>query len=177
MMSFFVTSTGNGAMGGNFGGIAGADQKCQTLATGKGLGGKTWKAYLSVQGTNAKDRIGAGPWYNQKNKMVAADVAALHANNFNLAEADILDENGVAVPQAERGILTGSNRNGTANGNRCNNWTSNAGVEDAEFGRSDSSATNNTNDRWNGGGTTNGCAQNDLTDSNSTGRIYCFASN
>jgi len=36
-MSFFVSSTGSG-MGGNLGGLAGADKHCQTLAAKAGAG-------------------------------------------------------------------------------------------------------------------------------------------
>ena len=39
-MTFFVTSTGPGK-GADLGGIAGADQQCQTLAEGAGAGEKT----------------------------------------------------------------------------------------------------------------------------------------
>jgi hypothetical protein len=46
-MSFFITSKGVGN-GGNLGGLQGADQHCQTLATAVGAGGKTWRAYLST---------------------------------------------------------------------------------------------------------------------------------
>ena len=44
----FVSSTSSSA---NLGGIAGADSTCQTLANTAGLGGSTWKAWLSVSGT------------------------------------------------------------------------------------------------------------------------------
>ena len=47
-MTFFVTSstpTGTG----NLGGLAGADQICQNLATAVGAGNRTWHAYLSTQ--------------------------------------------------------------------------------------------------------------------------------
>ena len=60
---FFVTSVGIGN-GGNLGGLAGADNHCQTLAQAAGAGAKTWRAYLSTQAadgqpaTNARDRIG-----------------------------------------------------------------------------------------------------------------------
>ena len=59
-MSFFVTSTGSGAMGGNLGGLAGADARCEMLAAAVGAGGKGWRAYLSTEmaAVNAKDRIG-----------------------------------------------------------------------------------------------------------------------
>src|SRR5258708_1578762 len=77
-MSFFVTSVGMGH-GANLGGVAGADAHCQQLATAVGAGGKTWHAYLSTQArggqpaVNARDRIGAGPWYNAKGEMIARD--------------------------------------------------------------------------------------------------------
>lgn len=47
-MSFFVTSVGSG-MGGDLGGIAGADAHCQTLATAVGAGNQQWHAYLSTE--------------------------------------------------------------------------------------------------------------------------------
>src|SRR5260221_4723907 len=81
--SFFVTSVGIGN-GGNLGGLAGADNYCQTLARAAGADGKTWHAYLSNQaadGTpavNAPDRIGKGPWQNVKGVGIAEDVTELH---------------------------------------------------------------------------------------------------
>ena len=78
--SFFLTSNGIGN-GGNLGGLAGADNHCQTLAQAAGAGGKTWRAYLSTQAAdgapavNARDRIGKGPWKNAKGAVVAKDVA------------------------------------------------------------------------------------------------------
>lgn len=59
-MSFFVTSAGSGD-GGNLGGLAGADAICQQLAEAAGSTGQSWKAYLSAEGVNARDRIGTGP--------------------------------------------------------------------------------------------------------------------
>ena len=67
-MTFFVTSEPIGD-GGNLGGLAGADAHCQALASAVGAGDRTWRAYLSTQARpgqpaiNARDRIGAGPWY------------------------------------------------------------------------------------------------------------------
>ena len=67
-MTFFVTSEPSGD-GGNLGGLAGADAHCQALASAVGAGDRTWRAYLSTQARpgqpaiNARDRIGAGPWY------------------------------------------------------------------------------------------------------------------
>ena len=82
-MGFFVTSTpiGDGA---NLGGVQGADAHCQKLAAASGVAGagdRVWRAYLSTQGpnaVNARDRIGAGPWFNARGQQIAANVAELH---------------------------------------------------------------------------------------------------
>src|SRR5260370_5231275 len=96
--SFFVTSTGIGN-GANLGGLAGADNYCQTLAQAAGAGAKTWHAYLSTQAAdgkpavNAPDRIGKGPWQNSKGVVIANDVAGLHGAN-NLTKQTALSEQG-----------------------------------------------------------------------------------
>src|SRR5947208_13165924 len=96
--SFFLTSNGIGN-GGNLGGLAGADNHCQTLAQAAGAGGKTWRAYLSTQAAdgapavNARDRIGKGPWKNAKGAVVAKDFAELHGTN-NINKETALTEKG-----------------------------------------------------------------------------------
>ncbi len=90
-MTFFVTSAGIGN-GGNLGGLAGADNHCQTLAQAAGAGAKTWRAYLSTQAVggapavNARDRIGKGPWQNAKGVVIAKDVAELDSDNNNISK-------------------------------------------------------------------------------------------
>src|SRR6202035_5216620 len=86
--TFFITSVGIGN-GANLGGLAGADNHCQTLAQAAGAGAKTWHAYLSTQAAdgqtavNARDRIGKGPWQNSKGITIAKDLDELHgANNL-----------------------------------------------------------------------------------------------
>src|SRR6266704_1887832 len=99
--SFFVTSTPIGN-GGNLGGLAGADNQCQTLAQAAGSGAKTWRAYLSTQAAdgkpavNARDRIGKGPWKNSKGTVVAKDVAELHGAN-GLTKQTALSEKGDVI--------------------------------------------------------------------------------
>ena len=89
-MTFFVTSEPIGN-GGNLGGLAGADAHCQNLAETVAAGDRTWHAYLSTQARpgqpaiNARDRIGAGPWYNSDGVMIARDVAHLHGDTLELA--------------------------------------------------------------------------------------------
>ena len=79
-MGFFVTSTKSKT--GNLGGLAAADRTWQTLAAAVGQGEKTWRAYLSVERdpangnkpTDARDRIGDGPWFNANGLMVGKDL-------------------------------------------------------------------------------------------------------
>ena len=65
-------------------GLAGADKICTMTANMSMPGnGKTWRAFLSVGASapggavNAIDRVGAGPWYDFKGRLVAANRAAL----------------------------------------------------------------------------------------------------
>ena len=121
--SFFVTSEGGGK-GADFGGLAGADKHCQTLAAAVGLGDRTWRAYLSTQASgstpavNARDRIGTGPWRNVKGVVIATNVDELHANN-NLTKQTALTEKGAVVngrgdTPNQHDVLTGTQPNGTA---------------------------------------------------------------
>src|SRR3979490_1895478 len=143
-MTFFITSTTPTGTG-NLGGLAGADQICQNLAAAAGAGNRTWHAYLSTQAqggrpaVNARGRIGAGPWYNAKGAMIAANVADLHGDQQrdrnNIQKATALDEKGQTIKGAgdmpnEHDILTGSDSDGRAftDGidHTCNNWTADA---------------------------------------------------
>ena len=106
--SFFLTSNGIGN-GANLGGLAGADNHCQTLAQAAGSGApKTWRAYLSTQAAdgqpavNAQDRIGKGPWKNAKGVVVAKDVADLHSAGNNLTKQTALSEKGDVINGARR---------------------------------------------------------------------------
>ena len=120
-MSFFVTSVGLGK-GGDLGGLAGADNHCQSLAQAVGAGSKTWRAYLSTQGAggvNAKDRIGNGPWVNAKGVQIAASVAELHSDKNKINKETALDEKGVIIKGRgdtpnQHDVLTGSQQDGTA---------------------------------------------------------------
>src|SRR5260370_965217 len=137
--SFFLTSNGIGN-GANLGGLAGADNHCQTLAQAAGFGApKTSRAYLSTQAAdgapavNARDRIGKGPWRNAKGVVVAKDAEELHGNpNINFDTA--LTANGEQVNSRRlkpnyHDILTGSQADGRAfpadkGDTTCKNWTS-----------------------------------------------------
>jgi hypothetical protein len=203
-MSFFVTSRGSGD-GGNFGGIAGADAFCTTLATAANpaLAAKTWHAYLSTGSEDARDRIGAGPWRNFAGVVIANDVAQLHAQTpgtvnaattgaasettWPLSNTSIaLDETGAAVPAAQpnvlHDILTGSNIDGTVSAmGTCSDWTSNTGTTTNGHSNRTGGGTNNTS--WNFAHAT-GCGQNaagmnfqmgTVSQGGGRGSIYCFA--
>jgi hypothetical protein len=84
-----------------------------------GAGNKTWHAYLSTQARpgqpaiNARDRIGAGPWYNAKGDMIARDLAQLHGDTLELArlgnnitKVSDLTEKGAIVPGLDDGNET-----------------------------------------------------------------------
>ena len=91
-MSFFITSVPKGD-GANYGGIAGADAYCQQLATAAGRGTPvTWHAYMSTQGAgavNARERIGAGPWYNARGQMIGRGVAQIHGDTIEDARMGV----------------------------------------------------------------------------------------
>ena len=188
-MSFFVTSS-NPGKGADFGGLAGADQHCQTLAAAAGAGGKTWRAYLSTTGAgsvNARDRIGRGPWFNAKGSQVAANVDELHGTN-QISKATALDERGQVVMGGGdavnmHDVLTGSTPDGraTAGGTAdttCGNWTK-SGDGSAIVGHHDRRGLDESAaaKSWNSSHGSRGCSLAALKSSGGDGRLYCFAAN
>ena len=135
-MSFFVSSTGSG-MGGNLGGLDGADKHCQTLAAKAGAANRTWRAYLSttMPDVNARDRIGTGPWHNAKGTLIASNVEELHSDKANINNDTALDEQGRPINAQgapnRHDILTGSTVDGKASTMTCQNWTSSASDQNA----------------------------------------------
>jgi hypothetical protein len=193
--SFFITSVGIGN-GANLGGLAGADNHCQTLAQASGAGGKTWHAYLSTQAAdgkpaeNARDRIGKGPWQNAKGVVIAKDVAELHGAN-NLTKQTALTEkgdvnNGRGDTPNRHDMLTGSQGDGTAfaagEDRTCKNWTSSTqgsamlGHAD-RIGLRDDDASKSWNSSHPSRGPDGGCSQKDLISTGGDGLLYCFAAN
>ncbi len=203
LMTFFVTSEPIGD-GGNLGGLEGADAHCQQLATAVGAGEKTWRAYLSTQATpgqpavNARDRIGEGPWFFPKERIldylsrrlsrpliksqIHGDTLLEAQRGSNMSKQFALTErgeliNGIGDPMPMRhDILTGSQPDGTAfppgEDRTCNNWTSNdAGA--AQVGHSD--RIGHGNQSWNSSHATMGCSQEDLVSWGGVGLFYCFA--
>jgi hypothetical protein len=193
--SFFVTSTGIGN-GANLGGLAGADNHCQTLAQAAGSGAKTWHAYLSTQpadgapAVNARDRIGNGPWQNSRGVVIARDVTELHGAN-NLTKQTALSEKGDVIngrgdTPNRHDVLTGSKPDGTAfpagDDRTCKNWTS--GMQGAvmmghsdRIGLRDDDASKSWNSSHPSRGPDGGCSQADLKSTGGDGLLYCFAAN
>jgi hypothetical protein len=185
-MSFFVTSAGPGK-GADLGGVKGADQHCQTLAKAAGAGDKTWRAYLSESpSTNARDRIGKGPWSNAKGVVVAKSVEDLHANP-NINKQTALTEKG--EPVNGRGdapnmhdILTGSTPEGRAfpadKDMTCGNWTK-SGDGSAVVGHHDRQGLNDSAEAksWNSSHPSRGCSQDALKGTGGNGFFYCFVAN
>jgi hypothetical protein len=189
-VGFFVTSTTSTT--GNLGGLAGADATCQSLAAAAGHGGRTWRAYLSVerdaangnQPTHARDRIGTGPWYNTNLVLVANNVAELHARSGHAAV--FVDERGQRINGQWTGsptpnqhdILTGSNADGTvAAGFTCADWTSTSTTIAARVGHSDGFGPNQSTAgalaSWNNAHASQSCAN--TAPGGGAGRFYCFA--
>jgi hypothetical protein len=191
-MTFFVTSVGSGK-GADFGGLAGADKHCQTLAAAVGAGNRTWRAYLSTSASgsspavNARDRIGKGPWQNVKGDVIAKDVAELHGNN-NLTKQTALSEKGAVVngrgdTPNQHDILTGSQPDGTAfagsDDKTCGNWTKSGTDGSAIVGHHDRTGLDTSPPAlsWNSSHPTKGCNDDGLKSTGGAGLLYCFAAN
>jgi hypothetical protein len=191
--TFFVTSNGPGK-GGDLGGLAGADAHCARLATASGITGRTWRAYLSTQGSgavHARDRIGRGPWQNAKGVVVAKDVDDLHSPSNNLTKQTALSEKGDVIngrgdTPNRHDILTGSTADGRAfpvgDDRTCNNWTSSTtgaamvGHHD-RMGLRDDDPSKSWNSSHPSRGPGGGCSQTDLRGTGGDGLFYCFATN
>jgi hypothetical protein len=191
-MSFFVSSTTS--VTGNLGGLRGADATCRSLATAAGLRAGTWRAYLSAERdpdnnngpTNARDRIGAGPWFNATGALVANNLQELHSRTGDAAL--FLDERGqringqwTASPTPnQHDILTGSRADGTLfPGMTCADWTSSSTTVAAQVGHSDGMGPNQNTagalSSWNSSHASESCAN--TAPRGGAGKFYCFMLN
>lgn len=138
--------TGDGA------GLRGADKICTTIAE-KSMPGssvKVWRAFLSAPATattpvvNARDRIGAGPWYDRQGRVVGTSLTGLFSNSNKRPDADPIimndlpNEDGIPNHNPDNtgavdnhDILTGSDEQGNlyAKGTNptCSGWTTKEG--------------------------------------------------
>ena len=185
-MTFFLTSAGLGD-GADLGGLAGADAHCQGLAEAAGSERLVWRAYLSTtgeEGENARERIGAGPWWNAAGVRVADDVEHLHSDRNWLGKKHTLTERGDQVngrgdTPNRHDILTGSLADGRAStaedDTTCSNWTSNAPDGSALVGHHDKQGGGPDPKSWNSAHGSQGCGQEDLRATGGDGLFYCFA--
>jgi len=194
-LSFFVTSARSTT--GNLGGLRGADALCQSLATAAGAGTRTWRSYLSAERdadngnrpTDARSRIGNGPWQNFKGQVLATSVDDLHSDNNKLSFDASLSERGQLIPGVgfapnRHDVLTGSTPEGRAfppgEDRTCRNWTSSTqgtamvGHIDRK-GLRDDAASRSWNSSHPSRGPDGGCSQSDLRGTGGDGLFYCFA--
>jgi hypothetical protein len=136
--------TGEGA------GLRGADKICTTIAEESmpGSGTKVWHAFLSAtkgadgKVVNAIDRIGEGPWYDRRGRLVSTNKTDLLMVRPGSADAtiknDLPNEDGVPNHDPDgtgqvdnHDILTGTNDKGQLYKNdvkvTCNDWTKSEG--------------------------------------------------
>ena len=150
---------------------------------------------MSTQGpgaVNARDRIGNGPWYNQKGQKVGDSVAQIHGDTVEFGRMGVamgkqfsLTEkggvvNGIGDTPNTHDMLTGSMPDGRAYpagaDKTCSNWTSNAsGVGSAQLGHSDKQGAGNGS--WNSAHPSRGCSAPNLVSTGGAGLFYCFAVN
>jgi len=190
--TFFVTSTTS--VTGNLGGLRGADAICQNLANIVGAGNRTFHAYLSAERdpdngnrpTDARSRIGAGPWFNAKGVMLASNLTTLHALRgdstlFVTEKGEPINGQWIGSPTpVQHDILTGSTPDGTLmTGFTCGDWTSDSTTTVAQVGHSDGFGANRdtsgTNAFWNSAHANQNCSN--TAPRGGAGRIYCFATN
>jgi hypothetical protein len=186
-MNFFMTSVGPGN-GADLGGLAGADAWCAHLAYAVGQGDKSWRAYLSrtasggMPAVNARDRIGAGPWYNHGGVMIAQNLDQLHGENNLTKETQLSEQgniiNGRGDTPNRHDILTGAGLDGRIvagdTDTTCANWTS-SGEGSALVGHFDRTGGGQNPESWNSAHATSGCSQQALRGTGGDGLFYCFA--
>jgi len=151
-------------------------------------------AYLSVERdadngnrpTDARSRIGNGPWVNANGVTVAANLTELHARRGDAAV--FVDERGQRIngqwmgspTPNEHDVMTGSNADGTLmTGFTCSDWTSDATTTFGQVGHSDGLGPNGDTSgalsSWNSAHSNANCSN--TAPRGGAGRIYCFARN
>jgi hypothetical protein len=121
-LRLFLTST---TFTGAFGGLTGADQRCQTAATAGNKGG-TWIALLGTSSTSAISRVtGVGPWFQEQSngtfERTYNNVSNLQTGALALLNTD---EQGRTLSSA--GVLrfwSGMNADGMTAFDTCSGWT------------------------------------------------------
>lgn len=121
----FVTSTFHN---GNLGGLAGADNICQTRANAASLGG-TWKAWLSSSTTSANSRL-----VNHTVDIIRIDNVVVANGWADLTDGNL--DNPISITELAGPVTnpitvwtnTTDNGNIASTNNHCNNWTSTGSI-------------------------------------------------
>lgn len=112
---------------GNLGGLSGADSKCQQSAESAGLGGLSWKAWLSDNSTSAGSRLNHNNFY--RNLFGSGPSwSDLTDGGYNMSMVDI-DEFGNSMADTPSDVWTNTSAIDGAIDSRnqsCNNWASNS---------------------------------------------------
>lgn len=131
---FITSSTFDGDLatrGGQTSGLAGADALCANAGEAANLG-RSFKAWLSDETTNAIDRIAdVGPWHFATSDGSTGPIAFNNKANLGTIPLAALDitEQGMMLATSER-VWTGSNNGGTTfTARTCMSWTSNHGPD------------------------------------------------
>jgi hypothetical protein len=105
---------------GNLGGLAGADARCQALATAHSLAG-AYRAYLGATGTDAPARFaGASGWTRVDGQPLVSAIGDF--GTTTLQHAPVLDEGGNDLSAAATvRVWTGTQSNTSYFGQNCNN--------------------------------------------------------
>lgn len=120
--------------GGQIGGLAGGDAKCQSAADAAGLGG-TYRAWLSDATGSPASRFvqSSTPYLRVDNVLIANDWADLTDGTLN-APISVTETKGVAASEpicdgATHWVFTNTTKFGTLNSASlsCSNWTSDVG--------------------------------------------------
>jgi hypothetical protein len=152
---------GTRPVGGNLGGLAGADAQCQESADINRLGG-TWIAWLSDSKTDAIDRVTSdGPWYTLASSGGTLETTGGPPQLAFAHKADLTGTPRVTIVYDQDGYLrfapsywTGTRTGGTKDVANCKDWTSSSKTDEGSWGTGDKTAewtAAGTDQCWNGG--------------------------
>jgi hypothetical protein len=185
-------------------GLRGADKICARVAETAiaGAGTKPWRAFLSATTggpgggpVHAKDRVGAGPWYDAGGRLVASNLTQLLMDRPGDADPalkhDLPNEYGIpnhADGTNNHAVLTGTGPDGMlytgttpSTASTCNDWTSKEASGRPWCGHSWPREGSGTN--WMSASAVSGCAPcvglgtACVGSSGGYGAFYCFVTN
>jgi hypothetical protein len=136
--------------------LAAFDSLCDDIATATSLGGR-WTAWLAVGRRGGGERVeGDGPWVDLAGAVVFPDRAAFASGPVARLR---LDERGQEVRASP--VWTGTSGDGTATGNNCQNWSTNAAADVGTLG-----SVGEGTSEWTRRATAAPCS--------GRGHVYCF---